>query len=55
MTKADWVKTVVVRCPECSIEQYAEEIQYENDLFPTYLHTCEKCGYEIMESEWDCV
>lgn len=40
-------------CPNCGQIQCAK---VENTIpFETYIHECEKCGYTIMESEWDKV
>lgn len=38
-------------CPNCGRIQCAK---VEDTIpFMTYIHECEKCGYTIMESEWD--
>lgn len=39
-----------ILCPKCNGENDAEVIH----TFPfySYVHTCEYCGYVIMESEW---
>ncbi len=42
-----------IRCPECDREQNAEVL--ETSLWNIYVHTCERCGYTITESEWDVV
>lgn len=43
--------TETIRCPECGTVQEAE-VEATIPWF-TYIHTCEKCGYVIMESEWE--
>lgn len=46
------VKEVKIKCPECgSIELAAEN--YTTVPFPVFLHECQKCGFVIMESDWD--
>lgn len=40
-------------CPECGREQNAQVL--ETSLWNIYVHTCERCGYVIMESEWETV
>ena len=41
---------VKIQCPECRQVQDAQvELTFP---FHTYIHTCEKCKYVIMESEW---
>ena len=42
-----------ITCPECGQEQNAEVL--ETSLWNIYVHTCEHCGYTIMESEWETV
>jgi predicted RNA-binding Zn-ribbon protein involved in translation (DUF1610 family) len=42
-----------IRCPECGQEQDAV-VQHTRPWW-TYIHDCEKCGYTIMESEWEVV
>lgn len=45
---------VKIICPRCgSIETAVED--YMTMPFSTYLHRCNKCGYVIMESEWQRV
>lgn len=42
-----------IKCPECNRIQTAV---VEHALpFDIYVHTCEKCGYVIMEREWEIV
>lgn len=36
-----------------SIEIAIED--YTTAPFPTFLHSCNKCGYVIMESEWNVI
>ncbi len=43
----------IIVCPECNTEQRARVAH--TVPFYTYLHTCENCGYVIMESDWDVV
>jgi len=43
--------TVSIKCPECNEFQNAKVIHSEP--FYTYIHTCIKCEYIIMESEWN--
>jgi uncharacterized Zn finger protein len=40
----------LIICPECSTTQ--EAIVLHTVPFYSYVHTCVKCGYVIMESEW---
>lgn len=48
------IKEVKIECPECgSIETAIED--HTTEPFPTYLHSCNKCGYVIMESEWNVI
>lgn len=43
-----------IKCPECGTVQDAT-IEFDRSWmpFPCYVHDCEKCGYTIMESEWE--
>lgn len=43
----------VIKCPECQTIQGA--VIEKTIPFGTYIHDCVKCGYKIMESEWDTV
>jgi len=46
-------KSDIIKCPECGCVQDAV-IELEDWMpYPAYVHTCIKCGYVIMESEWD--
>jgi len=45
---------VRIVCPECGIEQDAEERFYEGDPFQSLGEEC-VCGYAITESEWNVV
>ena len=38
-------------CPECGSIELAEI--KETPLWNVYIHDCKKCGYTIMESEWN--
>ena len=46
-------RTERIRCPECEHEQDATV----EHMIPwnSYCHFCEKCGYIILESEWERV
>ena len=46
------INEVKIECPECGSIEIAIE-DYTTAPFPTFLHSCNKCGYVIMESEWD--
>lgn len=48
-----WAKQVRIWCPACEHEQTAKVMQFKNDPAPCYVHECIKCGYWIMESEWN--
>lgn len=48
------IKEVKIRCPECGSLEIAVE-DYTTCPWHTYIHCCNKCGYIIMESEWDVV
>lgn len=50
----DGLKEVTIECPECGSHEIAIE-DYTTAPYPTYLHSCNKCGYVIMESEWEVV
>lgn len=50
----DGLKEVTIECPECGSHEIAIE-DYTTVPYPTYLHSCNKCGYVIMESEWEVV
>ena len=50
----DGLKEVTIECPECGSREIAIE-DYTTAPYPTYLHSCNKCGYVIMESEWEVV
>ena len=45
------ITKVRIKCPECGTMQDA--IVEHTLPFSTYVHFCEKCGYVIMESEWE--
>lgn len=48
------INEVKIECPECgSIELAVED--YTTVPWHTYIHSCNKCGYVIMESEWERV
>jgi len=46
-------KRVKVRCPGCGAIEDTAVIWYRGDPWPTYGCTCQQCGYEIIESEWE--
>lgn len=51
MTNPTRFKKEKIKCPECGSTQKAE---IENTLpFAIMMHTCTKCKYIIMESEWE--
>ncbi len=43
----------LVTCPECGSEEEATVTFPQGHPWPTYIHTCGKCGYIIMESDWN--
>ena len=44
-----------IRCPECTRVQLAL-VRFDDSMpAPLYVHTCEVCGYMIMESDWEQV
>ena len=45
------ITKVRIKCPECGTIQDA--IVEHTIPFDTYIHFCEKCGFVIMESEWE--
>lgn len=47
------IRTDTIQCPECNTIQDATVEQVEGAPWPSFVHTCEKCGYTIMESEWE--
>jgi len=44
---------VTIICPECGKVQDAKVIV--DVPFNIYIHTCNECGYLILESEWNRV
>lgn len=48
------INEVKIECPECGSIEIAIE-DYTTAPFPTFLHSCNKCGYVIMESEWNVI
>mgnify|MGYP003658060963 CR=1 FL=1 len=44
---------VIIKCPKCDTVQDAK-VQHTTPFY-TYIHTCKKCGYVIMESEFNIV
>lgn len=50
---APYPAAVTIECPECENTCTATKHFYEGDPFASLGHTCEHCGYEIMESEWN--
>ena len=53
LSKSDPQEKELIICPSCDKLQAATVVFYKGDPWPTYMHTCEKCGYEILESEWN--
>jgi Zn ribbon nucleic-acid-binding protein len=45
--------TEIIRCPNCGSIETA--IVTETPLWNIYVHDCIKCGFTIMESEWERV
>lgn len=45
-------KPVRIECPECH-EIQAAEVEYLYNFWDIYYHQCIKCGYIILESEWN--
>jgi len=48
-----WKKTYRIRCPECDAEFDATAYFREGDPWPTFVATCPRCDYTILESEWE--
>ncbi len=48
------INEVKIECPECGSIEIAIE-DYTTAPFPTFLHSCNNCGYVIMESEWNVI
>lgn len=48
------IKEVKIECPECGRIEIAVE-DHTTEPFSTYLHSCNNCGYVIMESEWNVI
>lgn len=44
------IEEVKIECPECGSIEIAVE-DHTTEPFSTYLHSCNKCGHVIMESE----
>jgi len=42
-------------CPQCDAPQVGTVTQREGDPWATCIHTCDRCGYLIMESEWNMI
>jgi transcription elongation factor Elf1 len=47
------IQTDLIKCPSCNHEQLADVLA--TYPFHTFIHTCEKCEYIIMESEWNVI
>ena len=43
----------LVECPNCGSDEEATVTFPQGHPWPTYIHTCSKCGHIIMESEWN--
>lgn len=50
---APYPVNVTIECPECGKTCAATKHFYECGPWPSPGHTCEHCGYEITESEWN--
>ena len=48
------INEVKIECPSCGSIEIAVE-DYTTEPFSTYLHSCNRCGHVIMESEWNIV
>lgn len=48
------LKEVKIEFLECGSVEIALE-DYTTAPFPSFLHSCNKCGYVIMESEWNII
>ena len=46
------INEVKIECPQCGSIEIAVE-DYTTVPWHTYIHRCNKCGYVIMESEWE--
>lgn len=46
------IEEVKIECPECGSIEIAVE-DHTTEPFSTYLHSCNKCGHVIIESEWN--
>lgn len=55
MNEPQVIRTDIIECPCCLTVQQAEVIWDERDPWPIFVHTCVKCGYIVMESEWTVV
>lgn len=44
---------VKIKCPECG--QIQHSTVKNGSPWPSYVHTCHKCDYIIMESEWESI
>ena len=42
-------------CPKCKSWELALITHRDGDPFPSYVHSCTKCSYTIIESEWEKV
>lgn len=49
------VYTDLIVCPRCALLQEADVTYEPADPWPTYVKECDRCGYIILESEWDSV
>lgn len=45
----------IIICPDCGYLQDAPVTFEEGDPWPSYLKVCDRCGYIIIESEWQSV
>lgn len=49
------IRTDSIECPVCLTVQQADVVWDERDLWPIYVHTCSRCNYIILESEWTVI
>jgi Zn ribbon nucleic-acid-binding protein len=42
-----------ISCPACDAVQRAIIVWAEPEPWPRYVHECVRCGYTILESEWN--
>lgn len=52
-TSQNQIEYDIIICPQCDTRQEAAVSLNEGDPWWTMVHTCVKCEYVIMESEWE--